>query len=1188
MDAILDLTARAVSLIVLIQDSLIRLKKNNNQPATQIQNDRLFNEFENLGPQIRKLDYFIENGTKIIWVSIEPPSDKVLPTQYCYERCHEVINWINSTNNYSIFHQRFSSCKYFPAPEQWREAIRTILYAHKNERILLANALQYLPVQIALTAEKVSEMNAKEQRLLQIWNVSDENDLSKILSFADVKRYEKLEIQRNEISEEADDYMKDEKKLIGKLKNKEIPLSFLQIFNCELLEIHEARLLRRAEITDSDHLFTLTANDSPSAAGDMKQQTGLNENEENVIKKNRSDNFEKIFENVLKKTSGTIPPKIDQKSNSKINYVPDTQYKHEYGKDVLQSAKNMDLWALAFSGGGIRSATFNLGVLQGLAKKGLLSKFDYLSTVSGGGYIGSWLVSWIARNRSVIKIGDRLDPVKSSDPLAEEVHPIRWLRMYSNYLTPKTGIMSADSWTVGMTLIRNMLVNQLVILSLFLTLIALGRTVFRIWLKLTEANVSLMDPKPTGTSFYWTCALFLLVAAVLAGLGMQAYHKEGFPKITVNSKLKSILTHLLIGFGCLSALMLSMWLYRHSTTLELRSSPNLHEFASTFQYFLPVMGVAYLALLVVAFLGRYDRCIVDAGGNPFLETAIGIILSAAAVGVGGILLSLVGQFAFYLGSLPYWVHCIDNFGARLSFIFLPPLVIEVISITVVLRMAFLGRNFPDDRREWWGRIGGLIHRICLIWIVLFGVTMLGKGLLDVVVVNKVSIREFFAVGWGATLVVCLKYAYSGNTSGSESKGNSSMIKEKLALLAPYLFVLGLMAFLPQLFENIIKALEDHFQGQIEPYQLRGIVTLCFVAITYILARQIGVNQFSMHLFYRNRLIRGYLGATRIRLERQRSANPFTGFDNEDDLLLAKLHYTKDYFGPYPLINTTLSASTDTALDRQDRKAESFIFSPLFSGFDFSRTRDSANAVSKLYDYAYRPTGQYGYTDGPHIGTAMAISGAAANPNMGYHTSAATAFLLALFNIRLGWWMGNPRMAKWKQSDPDLGLGYLISDLTGSTSTKRDFVCLSDGAHFDNMGLYELIRRKCRYIILSDAEQDETLLCEGLANAVRRCRIDFGVEFTFEGIKDITNLNTDNLSKKNYAIGKIIYPENEHHEGILIYIKSSMIEDESIDLQEYRKKNKTFPHQTTADQFFNEEQFESYRKLGMNIVDKIFR
>lgn len=112
--------------------------------------------------------------------------------------------------------------------------------------------------------------------------------------------------------------------------------------------------------------------------------------------------------------------------------------------------------------------------------------------------------------------------------------------------------------------------------------------------------------------------------------------------------------------------------------------------------------------------------------------------------------------------------------------------------------------------------------------------------------------------------------------------------------------------------------------------------------------------------------------------------------------------TKGYEGPYLIINTTLNASNSVDLDRQDRKAESFVFTPLFCGFDIARTRASANMAGQSYDYGYRPTHQYTYDQGPSIGTAMAISGAAASPNMGYHSSAATAFLLTAFNLRLGW------------------------------------------------------------------------------------------------------------------------------------------------------------------------------------------
>lgn len=1169
MDAILDLTSRAVSLITLMQDSLLRLKRDVNYADENQSNIALFADFLEYRHEIISLCYFKEQGTRISWISITPSSNEAAGAEYTYQRCTDLIAWINSGNNLAVFRESFSGVRYFPAPEQWRKAIRKVLYVFKEERILLANSLQYLPIQIALTAPGVSKMNATNQRLLQIWNISENKDLNAILCPKDVKLYDVLAPYRSLLENTASEFILDDSKLTARLKDNKVPLSFLQIFNSELEEIHAARHCRRDEIIKSDRLFTLT-DSHPQLVNE-----GSKEGEDNKEHFTRGS-FEKIFQHAFGNDAGgeDIPA-------TKAKCISEPDYTESQDLDPLIRAENMNLWALAFSGGGIRSATFNLGVLQGFAKKGLLSKFDYLSTVSGGGYIGSWLVSWIARNKSVSKVSDRLDPTQSSDPFADEVRPIRWLRMYSNYLAPQAGIMSADAWTMGMTLLRNMLINQLVILSLLLSLIAGGRLVFLLW---TQLAASTVVENPI-ISFNLISGILLIVSAVMAGFGMQAYHKEKFPPLKVSPRIKNQSTHFLIWIGCIVALALSIWLYRHAQHYPNNNAPDFKNFEATYIYFIPTMITGFLSMLVVAVLGRYDRCFKSTGLLHVWEIFVGILLSAVAVAAGGALLALLAKFSVYLAGWKGELDGVRGLSEKLSFIFLPPLVIEVISITIVLRMAFLGINFPDERREWWGRIGGMIHRVCLIWVGLFGITMIGGGLIALIPGNIESIDKFLTAGWGATLIAGLFSAYSGSTSGKESKGGlAGIIKEYLALIAPYLFLIGVMTLLPPLYHIIELKLGGYITAEVPLLSVLIFVALC--AITIMLAHHIGVNQFSMHLFYKNRLVRAFLGATRIRLERQRSANPFTGFDTKDDLLLAELKVDNAYFGPYPIINAAMNSSSDTVLDRQDRKAESFIFSPNFCGFDFSRTRAAANVISKTYDYGYRPTNQYGYQHGPHLGTAMAISGAAASPNMGYHTSAATSFLLSVFNIRLGWWIGNPRMSKWTKADPTFGLGYLISDMTGNADTSKDFVCLSDGGHFDNMGIYELIRRRCRYIILSDGEQDEALVCEGLANAIRRCRIDFGVEIRFKDIENITTFDQDNFSKKNYAVGTITYPESEKQNGILIYIKASMTSNESVDLQEFRKKNSTFPHQTTGDQFFDESQFESYRKLGLNIIDKL--
>ena len=129
--------------------------------------------------------------------------------------------------------------------------------------------------------------------------------------------------------------------------------------------------------------------------------------------------------------------------------------------------------ALCISGGGIRSATFGLGILQGLARYNLLQKFDYLSTVSGGGYIGSWLTAWIHRDPGGLdgvcaKLGQATPPGAPQ----HEPEPVSWLRSYSNYLSPRLGLMSADSWTLVGTYLRNLLLNWLVLIPFLLALVA--------------------------------------------------------------------------------------------------------------------------------------------------------------------------------------------------------------------------------------------------------------------------------------------------------------------------------------------------------------------------------------------------------------------------------------------------------------------------------------------------------------------------------------------------------------------------------------------------------------------------------------------------------------------------------------------------------------------------------------------
>ena len=158
-------------------------------------------------------------------------------------------------------------------------------------------------------------------------------------------------------------------------------------------------------------------------------------------------------------------------------------------------------------------------------------------------------------------------------------------------------------------------------------------------------------------------------------------------------------------------------------------------------------------------------------------------------------------------------------------------------------------------------------------------------------------------------------------------------------------------------------------------------------------------------------------------------------------------------------------------------AESFILSPLYCGSKTTgyRPRHAPRGTSRT-TRSSPGTGapaldaMTGYGDDIRLGTAISVSGAAASPNAGYHSSPLVTILMTMLNARLGLWFGNPARAKWRRSGPNFAF-YLLGELLGRTTNKRQYVNLSDGGHFENLGAYELVRRRCRYIVVCDAGAD---------------------------------------------------------------------------------------------------------------------
>jgi hypothetical protein len=187
----------------------------------------------------------------------------------------------------------------------------------------------------------------------------------------------------------------------------------------------------------------------------------------------------------------TTSPTVNEVLNEELRQV-ETSRKLRLGHDDRRPGAGESLIGLAFSGGGIRSATFNLGVLQALACSRLLRAFDYLSTVSGGGYIGGWLMAWMHHQSiGIQKIEEKLSaspdsPSESSDP--PEVH---FLRDYSNYLTPRKDLLGADFWAFAASYLRNTLLNQIILLLALLSLLLLPRSFVYLLHLLENAEESL-------------------------------------------------------------------------------------------------------------------------------------------------------------------------------------------------------------------------------------------------------------------------------------------------------------------------------------------------------------------------------------------------------------------------------------------------------------------------------------------------------------------------------------------------------------------------------------------------------------------------------------------------------------------------------------------------------------------------
>jgi len=973
--------------------------------------------------------------------------------------------------------------------------------------------------------------------------------------------------------------------------------------------------------------------------------------------------------------------------------------------------------ALCLSGGGIRSGTFALGLIQQLAHFGLLEKFDYLSTVSGGGYTGSWLTAWLHRHtcglRGVVEDLENAAPESKIDP---DPQPIQHLREYSNFITPKVGFLTADTWTFITIYLRNLLLNWMVLIPLLAAVLALPRFFEALYL------AQPLSP-PVWELFGYAFSLrhiFLFIGAALLVLsltyislsrpGVNKQLIERSPFWRTRLRQGSFLTLCLLPLVLAAILLTTAWAW--FLDIQSRAPSGSSSLPMHWLFILSATALPLIAFLIYSFvLERYKHW------KEFSGWEIGINLLLILVGgLGGALAYAVSQVKQLD---PIVANVRESWRTELYTCIAVPVFLLVILLATTLFIGLTSRatGIDDEDREWWARFEGWVFIAIIVWTSLNALVIFGPLVL-------LAFPKLITSIGGISGLVALLAGRSSRTPANEEQatrkgllaaiiGNHILPLLALAFLLIFLMCLSLgTTLLLQLIAAPLKHLSPFgYQSYLIEQPLDAAThmqvvhhadirfVISFIAVTggigWLLGLCINLNEFSLHAGYRNRLVRAFLGATRSVGER--NPNPFTGFDPGDDIHMHELRPTllhendfTDLCSLAVLINAAsidnaqidlsaflkanlsdktrreLSAHTDTTpleprlkvdliedinriledeaivargtllvknnstmlpsptaqtdeaiigkrqvlarvytdcirdkyppahkllhvvnltlnlvgghkLAWQQRKAETFAATPLHAG---------------CYRLGYRRSRFYGGKDGISLGTAAAISGAAVSSNMGYYTSSPLlSLVLTLFNARLGWWLGNPGPAGEKtyhRPTPILSVIPVIQEALGLTDDTRKYVYLSDGGHFENLAIYEMVLRRCHIIIASDGAQDENYEFNDLGNAIRKIRIDLGVPIEFDDVPIFKEVPQDKQGRY-CAFGRIRYSAVDGdgvEDGVLVYIKPAIYGREPRDVLQYKEANDDFPHQTTGDQFFDEPQFESYRMLGAYIMNRL--
>ncbi|HEX6849855.1 MAG TPA: hypothetical protein VF139_00500, partial [Candidatus Polarisedimenticolaceae bacterium] len=927
---------------------------------------------------------------------------------------------------------------------------------------------------------------------------------------------------------------------------------------------------------------------------------------------------------------------------------------------------------VGLSGGGIRSATFCLGVFQALARLRLLGSIDYLSTVSGGGYFGSFFGRLFTRTY-VEGVDDVATMLEDRETAAEgrTLPPgvLRWLRENGRYLSPRG---AGDLMQMLAGILRNWVALHVSLLSL-VALAAILVVAVRAWAEgsLPDGAAAFARPVPLpGGWGLWLSPWWILPAAIFvfgAFPAGAAYWLLEWPSA------QSVAKRTMVSFGWVAVVLVPAaavgWI-----ELRLRRSGAIggwlaRDVDEAFVVFLLVASLVVvliriwsLAVAETAYSGRWKPSPRQV--PPILPTLLfaAILVWRFAVGdetttvFGGLLLLAVGLA---------WA------AAR-----------------IVLPSSGRAAETAEEKKERSAPVyrDALARNRLTTWlrVALFATA----GSLAIVVVDSIgeSLYRGSSIGGGGgnevrlVTIVSAVAALLGPAAkvlplilGRRKKRRGAVFLDAVlgivAIVVVAILLTGVFGLAHAVRWGFGPAAPPGAQAP-EGQTTWLVVTIAMLLLYALLcgATWSFLNSSSQLPFYKARLARAYLGASNPRRVGTGVAEGEEGGVGQvvpgDDVGLL------EYFGvpradgdaffgtddtafrrgaPLHLINVTINETKGgkSQVQQQDRKGLGMCLGPcgIHAGVEDHLVFDRDTAASTGPSTAWGNPGPWipvrsepataersrfliDTTSGKAwaslepltLGHWIAISGAAFSTGTGYRTSLGLSLLAGIGNVRLGYWWDSRRLASW-MGNVLLWVprrvfavqSYLLQEfLARFPGTSRRHWYLSDGGHFENLGGYELIRRRLPLIVLVDAEADPNFEFGGLSNLVRKARIDFDAEVRFldaqelDGIlsnQERTKIGTlDELrrgrweadpgsdpprySRRHAALAVVTYHDSDRR-SLLLYVKASMTGDEPIDVRQYHVEHEAFPHEPTSDQFFDEAQWESYRKLGEHIGTELF-